>query len=320
MADDYGTSYYYRGAVENNYVKFAGKFWRIIRINGDGSLRMIYDGTVAHKNGEGNETFETTGVDGSTASSDRFINNGSKIAFNLNYNDNAYVGWMYGQTRQYGTGAYDRTHANTTNAPIKNTVNTWYDTNLASYDQYIADSVYCADRSMPGKSISGWPSDTGTGFGINNTAYGAVGRLIDGNSWTPKDPSAPQFICPNKNDAFTVSDSEHGNAIGTSKSRKIGLITADEIVAAGGAYDVTNRNYYLYKSSNYWYWSLSPRYLDADGFANVFMVDTVGYLSSARVYYTNGAVAPVISLKAEYASQLTGSGTAGSPYQISGVA
>ena len=42
--DDYGTSYYYRGNVTNNYVKFAGFYWRILRINGDGSIRMIYAG------------------------------------------------------------------------------------------------------------------------------------------------------------------------------------------------------------------------------------------------------------------------------------
>ena len=50
--DDLGTSYYFRGAVENNYLKFAGYWWRIIRINGDGSIRVIYDGTTAHANGE----------------------------------------------------------------------------------------------------------------------------------------------------------------------------------------------------------------------------------------------------------------------------
>ena len=50
--DDDGASYYYRGSVENNYVYFANRYWRIIRINGDGSIRMIYDGTVAHQNGE----------------------------------------------------------------------------------------------------------------------------------------------------------------------------------------------------------------------------------------------------------------------------
>src|SRR5699024_8456735 len=43
--DDYGTSYYYRGNVKNNYVSFAGFTWRIIRENGDGSVRMIYSGT-----------------------------------------------------------------------------------------------------------------------------------------------------------------------------------------------------------------------------------------------------------------------------------
>ena len=52
MSDDDGTSYYYRGSVENNYVEFAGLWWRIVRINGDGTIRLIYDGTTSHTNGE----------------------------------------------------------------------------------------------------------------------------------------------------------------------------------------------------------------------------------------------------------------------------
>ena len=52
IKDDYGTSYYYRGKSEKNYFNFAGFYWRIIRINGDGSLRLIYDGTYAHNNGQ----------------------------------------------------------------------------------------------------------------------------------------------------------------------------------------------------------------------------------------------------------------------------
>ena len=77
--DVYGTSYYYRGNVNNNYIYFAGFYWRIVRINGDGSVRVIYDGTKAHNNGENSE--------------DRQI---GKSAFNDNYDDNAYVGYMYG--------------------------------------------------------------------------------------------------------------------------------------------------------------------------------------------------------------------------------
>lgn len=41
--DDLGKTYYFRGNVNNNYVRFANLNWRIVRINGDGSIRLIYD-------------------------------------------------------------------------------------------------------------------------------------------------------------------------------------------------------------------------------------------------------------------------------------
>ena len=50
--DDYGTSYYYRGSVNNNYVYFAGYYWRVIRINGDGSIRLLYAGETKDATGE----------------------------------------------------------------------------------------------------------------------------------------------------------------------------------------------------------------------------------------------------------------------------
>ena len=52
--DNLANSYYFRGDVTNNYVYFAGFYWRIIRINGDGTIRMIYDGTSAYDNGTSN--------------------------------------------------------------------------------------------------------------------------------------------------------------------------------------------------------------------------------------------------------------------------
>ena len=61
--DDEGESYYYRGAVKNNYVSFAGFTWRIIRRNGDGSVRMIYSGKSTTDTGEavtiGNSRFNS---------------------------------------------------------------------------------------------------------------------------------------------------------------------------------------------------------------------------------------------------------------------
>jgi len=69
--DDEGESYYYRGAVRNNYVSFAGFLWKIIRRNGDGSVRMIYvrkdtsntgDSTIAYNLQFNNKIFDPTYV------------------------------------------------------------------------------------------------------------------------------------------------------------------------------------------------------------------------------------------------------------------
>ena len=75
--DDDGASYYYRGAVKNNYVSFAGFIWRIIRRNGDGSIRMIYAG----------KTTSDTGT---------ATNIGNSV-FNEKYWDPTYVGYKYNE-------------------------------------------------------------------------------------------------------------------------------------------------------------------------------------------------------------------------------
>ena len=75
--DDKGESYYYRGAVKNNYVSFAGLTWRIIRRNGDGSIRMIYSGKST------SDTGEATTI--------------GKSKFNEKYWDPAYVGYKYNE-------------------------------------------------------------------------------------------------------------------------------------------------------------------------------------------------------------------------------
>ena len=46
-------SYYFRGEVNNNWVSFGGFYWRILRINGDGSIRLIYSGTKENHTGSG---------------------------------------------------------------------------------------------------------------------------------------------------------------------------------------------------------------------------------------------------------------------------
>ena len=283
--DDLGTSYYFRGAVENNYVYFANKYWRIIRINGDGTVRMIYAGTSAHDNGYNDSSARDTSIGTS--------------AFNTNYNDNAYVGYMYGAS---GSSTYEATHTNTNNSTIKTIVDNWYQNNLSSYSQYIADAIYCNDRSVtPAGSL------TGTGIGTENTAYSDYTR-----NWINHTPS---LKCTNNNDKFTIS-----STLGNGKlTYPVGLITLDEAAMAGGvAYDdinmsfITNTDYYL--CTDYWYWTMTPDFFSGSD-AIVGLVSSDGSLGYyGRVNISSNSVRPVVSLKSDTITG--GSGTSNDPFVV----
>ena len=134
-----GTTYYFRGTVDNNWLKFADFYWRIIRINEDGSLRIIYQGTSANTTGTGTQT--------------------GTSAFNSSYNNNAYVGFKYTTNNVHGTG---------TNSTILNELNEWYQDNLSSYANSIdGNAGFCNDRTPY----------SGTGLGTNATYYAAYNRL-----------------------------------------------------------------------------------------------------------------------------------------------
>ncbi len=127
------TSYYFAGNPTDNWVSFAGFYWRIIRMNGDGSTRLIYNGTST----------ATTGDSTLTRTSQKF---------NTKYNKSYYVGLSY-STTQHGTG---------TPSDILRTLDGWYQSNLASYDVKIDSSVgFCSDRNMAsGYTWSAQPSST----------------------------------------------------------------------------------------------------------------------------------------------------------------
>ena len=187
-----GTTYYFRGAVDNNWVQFAGFYWRIIRINGDGSIRMIYSGIDSGSITDANRTGSTTTI--------------GQSAFNEKDDDNAYVGYMYGIP---DSDTYEETHANINNSKIKTVLDEWYQNNLLSYSNYISkEAGFCGDRSI----------HTGTGISTDVTKYNAYDRLL-----AKKNPS---FYCNNTNDLYTISSSTKGNKALT---YPIALITADEL-------------------------------------------------------------------------------------------
>ena len=277
--DDLGMSYYFRGAVDNNWVKF-GKdstnkdmYWRIIRINGDGSIRMIYTGTTAPTE---STKVVMTGEDISIGTS----------AFNSSYNSSEYVGYMYTIGEQHGTS---------TDSEIKLTLDNWYKTTTLETDEntkkLIADQIYCNDRAITsGSSVS-----TGDDFD-----YASYTRIYV-NSSNP----APTLKCTNASDRFTVNASKGNGAL----TYPVGLITADEIMMAGGRNQV-NEKYYLYTGQNYW--SGSPGYWNGSS-ATLFYVHDYGFLDNNGADHT-GAARGVISLSSE--SKLLGSGTYNDVYTV----
>ncbi len=211
-ADDYGTTYYYRGNVKNNIVQFAGFYWQIVRINGDGSIRLMYDGIVKNATG-----------------GDQTIGNSQ---FNSKYNNPAYVGYMYGNPD--GT-TFDEVHNNTNNSIIKTAVDNWYKTNIVDkgFSSNVSNAIgFCGDRTLR----------SGDGVSTTQNSYFSSYKRFENNM--------PQFTCPEPSrDLYTTADSSIGNKALT---YPVGLITYDELVYAGMDNRHTNKLSWAYSTQHYW--------------------------------------------------------------------
>ena len=109
---------------------------------------------------------------------------------------------------------------------------------------------------------------------------------------------------------YTVSESSKGNHALT---YPIGLITADEVVLAGGFGGTANRSYYLYNSA--YYWTMSPYFFASTNHATEFMVTTAGNLGASDVDGKQVGVRPVINLLADVMIS-SGDGTTSNPYVV----
>ena len=291
--DDYGTSYYFRGAVTNNYVEFANKCWRIVRVGGDGSVKLILhnDNTTGAAN--------PCDAANNSASAAFAHYNGSTYTsrFNENYDDNAYIGFKYGTP---GSSKYETTHANTNKSTILTNLETWYTNNLKTYESVIDDTVWCNDKTnVTDTSYDPWSiTPNGLGYAKNVTYYGATKRLV-GTSGSAGG-TGPSLKC---------------NGELSKINSKVGLITADELAFAGYAYNIGNTTTYLQENAtNTYWWSLSPSRFNG-GSAGVWLVSgSSGGFGNSSVSGTRG-VRPSISLKST--TNVTGEGTSSTPYIIS---
>ena len=294
-ADDLGISYYFRGAVNNNWVKFGKEgtkdiYWRIIRINGDGSIRMIYSGTT----------------DPSTVSSVKESNgvymtgtgtqiNASTYEFYSSNDDPSYVGYMFTKGQQHGNG---------TPSTIKTAIDNWYktttlETDSATKELVSQDQIFCNDRSAT-TSDSGTPGEISGSMSASTTYYyGAYVRL--------KTNKTPKLTCPTESDKFKVN-ADNGNG---ALDYPVGLITADEVAMAGGNVSSSNSSYYLYTGQ--YYWSGSPFGFNR-GKAFEFSAIIGSHLNGNSVSI-NGGARPVVSLSSK--AKLSGSGTYNDVYTVS---
>ena len=292
--DDYGTSYYFRGAVTNNYVEFANKCWRIVRVGGDGSVKLI----LHNDNTAGVANPCDSANNSASAAFARYSGTTYTSAFNEYSDDNAYVGFKYGTP---GSSTYEATHANTNKSTILTNLETWYNNNLKTYESVIDDNVWCNDKTNVTDTSYDWSyggNATGLGYGTNKTYYGATRRLV--STIGSAGGTGPSLKCTGELSKINL---------------KVGLITADELAFAGYAFFINNTTTYLQENATdtYW-WSLSPFYF-LDSYAGVWnVIGSDGGFDIGRVYYASG-LRPSISLKPS--TNVTGNGTSITPYIIS---
>ena len=256
-------------------------YWRIIRTNHDGSIRLLYVGT----------------------SPDTTTGNIGKSAFNTSIDGPKYVGYKYGEDT-----SLDTIRNNTTDSTIKTFIDSWYQTNLTNYTKYLSTSaVYCNDRSEGTGQTYNYASSPSSLF-----KFASFYRM----DWDTKGAKAnPSYNCTDIRDAFSVNNTS------AKLTYPVSLMTADEIAFAGGvAFKTMNTPYAWFMSNSagskvsYNWWSLSP--VEWDGYNRyVWYWDSdAAYLNESYVSTTR-SVRPVISLKS-CTLYSTGDGSATNPYTI----
>ena len=252
-----GTTYYYTGNP-NNWVQFGGFYWRIIRINGDGSIRMIYQGASANTSGRGTQI--------------------GTSEFDWDRSNKTHVGLVYDGTNQHGYGQP---------STIMTTLNNWYNSNLASFEEDYIDTGtgFCSDRNMA----------SGSNFNSSGAIYYAPYDRRNGPA---------NLQCHDED----ILSKDNGKLL-----NPIGLVTSDEAVLTGITYNTANTGSYLYTGENYW--TMSPYYFSGGGSAGVFAVDYDGGLGAYYVVDGTQGVRPVINIKAEV-KIVSGDGSASNPYVI----
>ena len=285
--DDYGTSYYYRGGVENNYVTFANMCWRIVRIAGDGSVKLVLEDQdePCSTNINGNWNIPVSNAEGASTSGNFGYTVNANIRYLLNY-------------------------LNGDSSSMASAFKNFQTTKLSSYLSDLKEGEWClADKAYASSS-----ADVTTATPLTEAEkqaiqaemgsyyYDSFVRLMGGST------KQPTLKCNGtKMDKFADKTEMY-----------VGALTADEIVYAGGNADTANGAYYLLndyqRGKTLSWWALSPSIFDSY-YDDAFYVYDDGYLNIDFVY-VDLALRPSVSLKSSTLINAGGEGTLAKPYVV----
>ncbi|MBE6154076.1 MAG: hypothetical protein E7163_00665 [Firmicutes bacterium] len=276
-------TYFYRGDVNDNYFKFANHYWRIIRINENGSLRLIYNGKVYDVESAGKETVLANGYNDSSG-------NYTQIGASM-FSEYERVDYLINDNAIYDGDSI-----------IKERLDNWYISNLTNYANYIdKESGFCSEKTI----------NHNLSENLDHADFPSMGYYLAYSRNVAR--KTPSFEC-SWGDLYTVeNESNKGNG---DLTYPIGLITADEIAFAGGSAAVSNDKFYLYTGNQYW--TISPW----SNFGYVSHHENhIFYWGYTKMdgKFTNtvdpSGIRPVINLSTS-GIKLKGNGTISTPYEI----
>ena len=212
---------YNSSCSESNKVKLASAgdkmYWKIVRVNGDGSLRLIYNGTSANPDNSDLSHSFAVGIS----------------SYNLGGNDPKHTGYTYDN----GTDSF-----------IKKEVDTWYKNTLGSnsYDSKVIGGRFCSDSSGYKNASEYDISEALLGDLTNVYMYSSVGDRLASFMKNSPGNNAPTLSCPATKETY-----------GGRYRLKAGLITADELALAGESFAIVGNSYLNPGDSQIWYWSMT---------------------------------------------------------------
>ena len=278
---DGNPTYYYRGSVENNYVKFAGYYWRIIRINSNGSIRIVYDGTSSHENGE--------------VSEDRQI---GKSQFSSSWDDNMYVGYMYNNNDIHGI---------LISSTLKMTLDSFYESKVSNLIEKLdLTEGFCNNRQILNVDMS-------SGLLKNITYYENYLDVIESTASLKCDNKLDYFTISESLDGNKALV----YPIGTITVPEVIFAGyAGGYFNGMKNYNKTNLNGYLTIGNDYWTMSPVGFYNPFGYYGNfpvVFLINSKGRFDDSGVE-NNLGVRPVINIRSDVT--ITGIGTMTDPYVV----